>query len=170
MKTKKAPAKKANSKKTSTKSTPKKRANTKVKTMTIKEIASACAEQLREQHKAYNKFRERLDGAGGQISVELARRMIDSVVMSDRDAKDIIEGFILYACNEVEEKGQFIIPGMVKVFARLRKAAPKRKGRNPATGEEIMLKARKADYKPKATPLAKAKAAIAVFTKKNPPK
>lgn len=165
MKTKKAPAKKANSKKTSTKSAPKKRAkSTKVKTMTIKEIAAACAEQLREQHKNYQKLREKHADDPAILS------MLDKVVMSDRDAKDIIEGFILYACNEVEEKGQFIIPGMVKVFARLRKAAPKRKGRNPATGEEIMLKARKADYKPKATPLAKAKAAIAIFTKKNPPK
>lgn len=143
-----------------------------VKPMKIREIASVCAEQLREQHKAYQKHVATLDSMeeGATISVEKARKMLDQVVMSDRDAMDIINGHLAFALSEIENKGIYVFPGIAKVLARYSKPLPARPGRNPATGATIKLKARKASWKAAARPMKAAKDSIAIFSKKNPAK
>ena len=49
---------------------------------------------------------------------------------------------------------------VVQLAVRVKEATKPRKGRNPATGEEIMISAKPAAVTVKARPLAKAKAAL----------
>ena len=53
--------------------------------------------------------------------------------------------------------GEFVIPDMVKLKVRKVPAKPARMGRNPATGEEMMLPPKPASKKIRATPLKKLK-------------
>ena len=53
--------------------------------------------------------------------------------------------------------GQFTIPGTIKIYTRKRPARKARKGINPFTGQEIMLKARPATTVAKAKVLKKVK-------------
>jgi hypothetical protein len=52
------------------------------------------------------------------------------------------------------------IGGLVQLTVRVKPAQKKRKGRNPATGEEIDIAAKPATVDVRARPLAKAKAAL----------
>lgn len=49
--------------------------------------------------------------------------------------------------------GQFTIPGLCKIIRRDVPAKPKRKGRNPATGEEVWFEAKPASKKVVVRPL-----------------
>ena len=49
--------------------------------------------------------------------------------------------------------GQFTIPGLCKIIRRDVPAKPKRKGRNPATGEEVWFDAKPASKKVVVRPL-----------------
>jgi nucleoid DNA-binding protein len=49
--------------------------------------------------------------------------------------------------------GQFTIPGLAKIMRRDVPAKPKRKGRNPATGEEVWFDAKPASKKVVVRPL-----------------
>ncbi len=62
--------------------------------------------------------------------------------ISKKDVKQLLDD--LYAVIDAGiQKGQRVPIGFFgKMFIKIRPAAPARKGRNPATGEEIMLKAR----------------------------
>ncbi len=53
--------------------------------------------------------------------------------------------------------GEFVIPDMIKLKVRKIAAKPARMGRNPATGEEMMLPPKPASKKIRATPLKKLK-------------
>jgi nucleoid DNA-binding protein len=53
--------------------------------------------------------------------------------------------------------GEFVIPDMIKLKVRKIPAKPARMGRNPATGEEMMLPPKAASKKIRATPLKKLK-------------
>jgi nucleoid DNA-binding protein len=52
------------------------------------------------------------------------------------------------------------ISGLVQLTVRVKPAQKARKGRNPATGEEITIAAKPASVDLRARPLAKAKAAL----------
>ena len=53
--------------------------------------------------------------------------------------------------------GEFVIPDMIKLKVHKIAAKPARMGRNPATGEEMMLPPKPASKKIRATPLKKLK-------------
>ncbi len=54
----------------------------------------------------------------------------------------------------------FVVPGMLKVTAQFKPAQPARKGKNPFTGEEIMLKPKPASTKLKIRALKQLKAMV----------
>jgi nucleoid DNA-binding protein len=54
----------------------------------------------------------------------------------------------------------FVVPGMMKVVARFKPAQPAKKGKNPFTGEEIMVKAKPASTALRIRPLKALKAMI----------
>lgn len=81
----------------------------------------------------------------------MAQYMAEKHELSKKQAKDILED--LYdLINAGVLKGERVPVGKIgKVFVRVKPASKARKGRNPLTGEEITIKAKKATKVPKFT-------------------
>jgi DNA-binding protein HU-beta len=60
--------------------------------------------------------------------------------VTNKVAKDILEGLAATAISEVKKNGVFVLPGIGRLVRVDRKA---RLGRNPATGETIKIPAKK---------------------------
>ena len=67
--------------------------------------------------------------------------------------------------SEIGNAEKIKIGGVVQLDVRVRPATEARPGRNPATGEEIMISAKPASVAVKARPLAKAKNAAPPLSK-----
>ncbi len=62
--------------------------------------------------------------------------------LSKKDAKQILEDLYAVISAGMQKGARVPVGFFGKMFVKIRPAAPARKGRNPLTGEEIMLKAR----------------------------
>jgi nucleoid DNA-binding protein len=62
--------------------------------------------------------------------------------------------------EEISNAEKVRIGGLVQLTVRVKPAQKKRKGRNPATGEEITIAAKPASVDVRARPLAKTKGAL----------
>ena len=60
--------------------------------------------------------------------------------MTKKDVTAFLDTLSDIACKEAKKKGSFVLPGFGKLVKVKRKA---RKGRNPATGEHLILEPRK---------------------------
>jgi nucleoid DNA-binding protein len=81
-----------------------------------------------------------------------------SSVAADPDtARELLEEIVL---EELVNAQKVRIGGLVQLAVRVKPAQKARKGRNPATGEEITIAAKPASVDLRARPLAKAKAAL----------
>ncbi|MFH1255653.1 MAG: HU family DNA-binding protein [bacterium] len=65
--------------------------------------------------------------------------MAAEVGMSKKDTANFLEKLANLALKEVKKNGEFVIPGLGKLV-KINRAA--RMGRNPATGEQIQIKAK----------------------------
>jgi DNA-binding protein HU-beta len=70
---------------------------------------------------------------------QLVTALSEKMGMSKKDVSNFIETLADIACKETKKKDSFVLPGFGKLVKVKRKA---RKGRNPATGEEIQIKAK----------------------------
>ena len=70
---------------------------------------------------------------------QLAGELAGKLNVTKKDANSFLELLSDIACKETKKKGAFTLPGLGKLVLVKRKA---RKGRNPATGEEITIKAK----------------------------
>ena len=59
--------------------------------------------------------------------------------VSKKEAKESWDGFLSFIYKHIKEDGEVNFPGLGKLQKKDRKA---RKGRNPATGEEIQIPAK----------------------------
>ncbi len=91
---------------------------------------------------------------------QLAGALAERVEMTKADAKYILEALEEIVLEEIGNAEKVRIGGLVQLTVRVKPAAKARKGRNPATGEEITIAAKPASVDIKARPLAKAKAAL----------
>ena len=80
--------------------------------------------------------------------------------MSKADAKRAIDALEDVVLEEIGNAQKVRIGGLVQLTVRVKTAQKKRKGRNPATGEEIDIAAKPATVDVRARPLAKAKDAL----------
>jgi DNA-binding protein HU-beta len=80
--------------------------------------------------------------------------------LSKSDAKAAMEALEEVVLEQLGDAEKVKIGGIVQLTVRLKDATGPRKGRNPATGEEITIAAKPASVTVKARPLAKAKAAL----------
>lgn len=71
---------------------------------------------------------------------QLSNSLAEKAGITKATARTVIDAIASIACEEVREKGEFTIPGIGKLVISNRSA---RMGRNPATGEEISIPARK---------------------------
>ena len=79
----------------------------------------------------------------------LSKKQVDSVL---GELEDLIERHM-----RKRSAGEFVLPGLLKIKTAKRPASKKRMGRNPATGEEMIIAAKPASMRVKVTPLKKLK-------------
>ena len=70
---------------------------------------------------------------------EIIQHFADTFELTKKDAKAILDEMANLATTQAKKVGEFTIPGIGKLVKDKRKA---RKGRNPATGEEIKIPAK----------------------------
>ena len=91
---------------------------------------------------------------------QLASEVADRSDLTKGDAKralDALEDVVLEQLGDAEKVR---IGRVVQLAVRVKEATKPRKGRNPATGEEITIAAKPAAVALKVRPLARAKAAV----------
>ncbi len=134
---KKAPAKKAATKKAAAKKPAAKKAPAK-KAAPSKQAPAVTNKMTKTG--ILNEIAERTD---------LSRKQVDAVL---GELENLIERHI-----KKRGVGEFTLPGLLKIRSVKRPATKKRMGRNPATGEEIVIAAKPASTRVRVTPLKRLK-------------
>ena len=96
---------------------------------------------------------------------QLASAVADRADISRAEAKRILGVLEDVVLEELGNAQKVRIGGLVQLTVRVKPAQKARKGRNPATGEEITIAAKPAGVDLRARPLAKAKAALPTVQK-----
>ena len=91
---------------------------------------------------------------------QFASAVADRAEITRAEAKRVLGVIEEIALEELGNAQQVRIAGVVQLTVRVKPAQKKRKGRNPASGEEITIAAKPASVDVRARPLAKAKAAL----------
>ena len=141
---KKAPAKKAAAKKAPVKKAPVKKAA--AKKAPVKKAAAAPVKKAPGIKAKMTKTAILNEIA---TNTNLSRAQVNSVM---DELESVIERHI-----RKRSVGEFTLPGLLKIKAAKRPATKKRMGRNPATGEEIVIPAKPATTRVRVTALKKLK-------------
>jgi nucleoid DNA-binding protein len=96
---------------------------------------------------------------------QLATAVADRTGLSKADAKRVLDALEDVVLEEIGNAEKVRIGGLVQLTVRVKPAQKSRKGRNPATGEEITIAAKPASVDIRARPLAKAKGALPTIRK-----
>jgi DNA-binding protein HU-beta len=91
---------------------------------------------------------------------QLATMVAERAELSKSDAKRALAALEDIVLEEIGNAQKVRIGGLVQLTVRVKPAQKKRKGRNPATGEEITIAAKPASVDLRARALAKAKAGL----------
>jgi nucleoid DNA-binding protein len=91
---------------------------------------------------------------------QLAQEIADRADVSRADVKRVLAALEEVVLDELADAEKVKIGGLVQLTVRVRPATKSRKGRNPATGEEITIAAKPAAVALRARPLARAKSAL----------
>ena len=91
---------------------------------------------------------------------QLVSEIADRVDLSRSDVKAVLESLEEIVLDELGKAEKVRIGGVVQLTVKVKDATKARKGRNPATGEEITIGPKPASVTVRARPLAKAKAAL----------
>lgn len=79
------------------------------------------------------------DGKKKMSQSEVLNHFAEKFGMKKTQAKEFFDELVSLATSEVNSSGEFVIPGFGKLVLSHRKA---REGRNPATGDTIMIPAK----------------------------
>jgi len=91
---------------------------------------------------------------------QLITAVAERAELTKADAKRVLAALDEVLLEEIGNAQKVKIGGLVQLTVRVKPAQKARKGRNPATGEEITIAAKPASVDIRARPLAKAKAAL----------
>jgi nucleoid DNA-binding protein len=91
---------------------------------------------------------------------QLATAVADRTGLSKADTKRVLDALEEVVLEELGNAQKVRIGSLVQLTVRVKPAQKARKGRNPATGEEITIAAKPASVDVRARPLAKAKGAL----------
>ena len=91
---------------------------------------------------------------------QLIAAVADRAELTKADAKRALAALDEIVLEELGNAQKVRIGGLVQLTVRVKPAAKARRGRNPATGEEITIAAKPASVDLRARPLARAKAAL----------
>jgi DNA-binding protein HU-beta len=101
-----------------------------------------------------------VEGAMALTQTQLATAVADRAQLSRADAKRALIALDEVVVDELGNAEKVRIGGLVQLTVRMKPAKKARKGRNPATGEEITIAAKPASVDLRARPLARAKGAL----------
>jgi integration host factor subunit alpha len=79
-------------------------------------------------------------GSGALTKAEMAERLFDEMGLNKREAKDLVEQFFEEVRQSLEKNEQVKLSGFGNFDLRDKRERP---GRNPKTGEEIPIQARR---------------------------
>jgi DNA-binding protein HU-beta len=96
---------------------------------------------------------------------QMVAEVADRAQLSKSDAKRALAALDEIVLEQLGNAQKVRIGGLVQLTVRVKPAQKKRKGRNPATGQEIEIAAKPASVDLKARPLAKAKTALPTVQK-----
>jgi nucleoid DNA-binding protein len=96
---------------------------------------------------------------------QLASAVADRADISRAEAKRVLGVLEEIVLEELGNAQKVRIGGLVQLTVRVKPAQKARRGRNPATGEEITIAAKPAGVDLRARPLARAKAALPTVQK-----
>ena len=91
---------------------------------------------------------------------QLVNAVADRADLSKNDARRALAALEDIVLEEIGNAQKVRIGGLVQLTVRVKPAQKARKGRNPATGEEITIAAKPASVDVRARPLAKTKGAL----------
>lgn len=91
---------------------------------------------------------------------QLVGEIAERASLTKGDTKAVLEALEEVVLEQLADAEKVRIGGVVQLTVRVKDATGPRKGRNPATGEEITIAAKPASVTVKARPLARAKAAL----------
>jgi nucleoid DNA-binding protein len=92
---------------------------------------------------------------------EILNSLSETTELSRKDVNAVLEALeALIEENLTKGSGVFNMPGLMKIYVHEKKATPEREGRNPATGDPIVIKAKPASKVVKVRPLKKLKEMI----------
>jgi DNA-binding protein HU-beta len=91
---------------------------------------------------------------------QLTTAVAERAELSKADAKRALTALEEIVLEELGNAQKVRIAGLVQLTVRVKPAQKSRKGRNPATGEEITIAAKSASVDLRARPLARAKGAL----------
>jgi nucleoid DNA-binding protein len=89
----------------------------------------------------------------------------DRAEITKAEAKRVLTALDEIILEELGNAQKVRVGGLVQLTVRVKPAQKARKGRNPATGEEITIAAKPASVDLRARPLARAKAALPTVQK-----
>lgn len=145
----KAPAKKARAKKAATRKAAAKKPAAKKRPAAKKKAPAKKAAPAKKGGAVSQKMTK--TGILNELAqrTDLSRKQVDAVLS---ELETLIERHI-----SKRAVGEFTLPGLLKVRAVKRPATKKRMGRNPATGQEIVIPAKPATIRVRVTPLKRLK-------------
>lgn len=82
--------------------------------------------------------------------MKTATELVDAILeveesgVTKKQVKDVLECLAYVGLTEIESGNRFRLPSLGTIEVRVRNATKKRKGRNPRTGEEVMISAKPA--------------------------
>ncbi len=91
---------------------------------------------------------------------QLVAAVADRAELTKADARKALTALEEVVLDELGNAQKVRLVGVVQLSVRVKPATKARQGRNPATGEEITIAAKKASVDLRARPLAKAKSAL----------
>jgi DNA-binding protein HU-beta len=91
---------------------------------------------------------------------QLASAVADRAEITKAEAKRVLDALEDVVLEEIANAEKVKIGGLVQLTVRVKPASKARKGRNPATGEEITIAAKPASVDLRARALTKAKSAL----------
>ena len=101
-----------------------------------------------------------IEGNFGLTQTQLADAVADRAGLSRADAKRALGALEEVVLEQLGNAEKVRIGSLVQLTVRVKPAQKARKGRNPATGEEITIAAKPASVDVRARPLAAAKAGL----------
>ena len=97
--------------------------------------------------------------ASKMTKIQILTEIAEKTNLNRKQVSDVLDELEIVIQRHIKKRavGEFTLPGLLKIRSVKRPATKKRAGRNPATGEELIIPAKPASIRVRVTPLKKLK-------------